>query len=230
MLKKLVCMKSISKFMTIVYVLFVVLSMPVRAHASQFNLINGTVVPVELLDAVSTKTAQVGQSIKFRVLKDIIVANRLLIEAGTIALGEVTEIKEKGAIGKSGSVGIKVSRVTAVDGTLITLEGSKYSEGEKQEGASIALAIICCLLFLLMQGQQASLAAGTTIDATVVANYEIKGRALSKDYVPKVLEPIKIECKGKKCKKENAKAAETTTDTSKDEGEKTTKSKNRFNR
>jgi len=229
MLKKLFYMKSISKFMAIVYVLFVVLSMPVRAQASQFNLINGTVVPVELLNTVSTKTAQVGQSIQFRVLKDIVLANKLLIEAGTIALGEVTEVKEPGAIGKPGSVGINVNRVTTVDGTLVTLEGRKYMEGDKHEGASIALTIICCILFLLMHGQPASLAAGTTIDATVVANYEIKGRSLGKNYVPTILEPIKIECTTKKCKKEKAKASETT-DTSKDEGEKTTKSKNKFNR
>jgi hypothetical protein len=183
-------------------------------------LSNGTSIPLELTQQVSSEDNTVGQPVQFRVVKDIVVGNYLLIKAGSLATGEIISITKRGAIGKNGNVTIQAKNVYGVDGTLINISAMKNAAGEEKQTTSIVLTVLCCILFLIMRGEKGILSVGTPLEAMVLGNQYIKGTPVSSGYIPTVLPPTpRPEKKDKKSKndskyeKDNQKAGETSTET-----------------
>jgi len=136
----------------------------------------GTQVLLRTTETLAPETLHVGDTVHLSVVSDVKVQGRVVIEAGAPALGEITESKKQNFIGIAGKLGLAVRSVEAVDGTTIALHGSKLVEGEDKMVISIGLALVCCILFGLMKGGEASLASGTQIQATVAATTEVIGQ------------------------------------------------------
>lgn len=187
-MKKINKAKAIVIFMAAYFFLFTT----APAWAS-IVISNSTQVPLELSEELSSQTGHVGQSVRLRLMKDILINNQIVATAGSPAYGEITYLKKSGAVGKNGEISIQVKTLSAVDGTLINITGSKSVSGKEHQAASIVLTILCCLLFLIMKGDKAVLPVGTPVDATVLGNQTIrKGIVLGHGYVPKVLEPTPL--------------------------------------
>ena len=112
---------------------------------------------------VSTKTLVSGNSILFTVLDDVKdETGTILIKAGTPATAEITFVEYKGLIGRSGEIEINDFHTTAIDGSYVALSGSLSANPDNKRALSIILSIFVCPLFLLMEGDEAQIAAGTT--------------------------------------------------------------------
>jgi hypothetical protein len=83
--------------------------------------------------------------------------------------GEITASKDRNIIGIAAQIGFAVRSVQAVDETTVPVSGSKVVEGKDKMVASIGLTLVCCILFALMKGGDASISAGTQIETTVAA-------------------------------------------------------------
>ena len=98
---------------------------------------------------------------------DVTVGGVVVIKAGAMATAEVVRAKKRGMVGMAAAVGLAMRSVEAVDGTVVPLFGTRIAEGKSKTGMSIGLALLCCVLFVLMKGGDAEIAAGTQIQTNV---------------------------------------------------------------
>lgn len=133
----------------------------------------GTPVSLKLDQTVDSKTAQTGQKVRFSVLNDVKVKGRVVIKAGTQAIGEVVHARDAGMLGTAGALHIAVRTVEAVDGTPVVLDSRKGTEGKDKMVQSVGIAMLCCIFALFMKGKEATMEAGALFDAMVVAPVEV---------------------------------------------------------
>lgn len=168
------------KFMKSAFFKPVTLLMAIAMLTMSFTLPNGTVVlkagtivPMELMSTITSAGARSGQIVDFRVPNDIKVDGKTVIEAGSIAQGQVVRSKKNNLLGMQGELEIAVRSVKAVDGTTIYLTaGNLNDEGNNQMALSIILTF-CCLFGFLIKGGNAEIPAGTQVNAMVGSNVEI---------------------------------------------------------
>jgi hypothetical protein len=148
------------------------LSVPALA---QKKLPAGTIVTLETTAPVSSKDAQVGQSVGLRVKYDVVVKGKTLIKAGAAGSAQVTAAEAGKGMGKQGTLALRPSVVQAVDGQMIPLSGNgSSSTGESKTGTSVALAVVVSPLFLLKKGKDAAIPPGYELQATVANEAEIE--------------------------------------------------------
>lgn len=153
-----------------------VLSLATQAHAPVRSVLKaGTLVVLETTNPLSSKDAQVGQSVGMRVKYDVMVDGRAVIKAGANGSAQVTTAEHRKGLGKEGSLAIKPTVVQAVDGqmVLLTSNGSS-STGTDTKGATISLAVVISPLFLLKKGKDATIPAGYEMQATVASEIVVQ--------------------------------------------------------
>ena len=133
----------------------------------------GTMIPMELVSTITSKTARNGQMVDFRVMSDVKVDGKTVIPTGSIAQGQIVRAKKSGLLGSEGELEISVKSVKAVDGTNIYLSSNNISdEGSNKVALSIVLTL-CCLFGFLIKGGKAEIPAGTQVQGMVASNTEI---------------------------------------------------------
>ena len=133
----------------------------------------GTVVPMELVNSLTSKNARSGQMVDFRVTSDIVVDGKVVIAAGSIAQGQITRVEKSGLLGSAGELEVTVRSVKAVDGTNVFFTSNTIGyEGRNKLAVSIVLTILCLFGFLI-KGGKAELPAGTQVQGMVASNVEI---------------------------------------------------------
>lgn len=134
----------------------------------------GTNVPLELISTLNSSTAKTGQMVDFRVTNDIKVDNKTVIEAGSIAQGQIVRAKKNGLLGAEGEVEVSIRTVRAIDGTNVYLSNNSLNdEGSNKLGISLVLTFLCLFGFLI-KGGKAEIPAGTQIIGVVSSNTEIQ--------------------------------------------------------
>jgi hypothetical protein len=134
-----------------------------------------TVVPIELKETCSSETAKQGDRITFEVLSDITVEGVIVIREGTPVTGSVVKAEPARWLGRAGELIINVEYTRAVDDQKIPLRVSLTEEGEDHLAASVVLTVLCCPLFLLMEGKKAECLKGSKYTVYVAANREVTG-------------------------------------------------------
>lgn len=86
----------------------------------------GTMVSLESVTNVRASKVHEGQSIDFRVTKDVVVNKVTVIPAGTIAKGTVYEAKRSSWWGTKGRLGIKVRSIIVPSGEELFLHLPRF--------------------------------------------------------------------------------------------------------
>lgn len=139
---------------------------PVTASAI---LRTGTEVPLRLSETLTTKgkKVRVGQRFHMEVAEPVVVQGVTVIPAGSPAMGEITDVRNKGMWGKSGHLGARILYVT-VNGRQIRLSGAFDDKGV---AGGVGAAAVSALVFLpagfFMTGTSAYLPAGTSVKGFV---------------------------------------------------------------
>jgi hypothetical protein len=135
----------------------------------------GTTVPMETTTALRSDEVTTGQMVEFKVRTDVKVNDKVAIAAGSIAKGQIVRAQRAKGIGKEGYLEVQIKSVTAVDGQEVILTNSNlYQEGENKQTLSIVLGVLVCILFLTMKGNNAEVAPGYQVLASVASNTNIK--------------------------------------------------------
>jgi hypothetical protein len=140
---------------------------PVLAESVIVEVPAGTRVLCAFTDELAPATSAVGQRITLRVVDAIKVNEQVVIEAGALAVGEVTQSRKRGAIGKPDIIGVTLYSVTAVDGSALPVTGQRVAEGDDKQTSALVITILCCVLGLLQKGGKASIPQGAQIEGTV---------------------------------------------------------------
>ena len=118
-----------------------------------------TMVRLMVLNEVNTHKAKAGERFVLRVDEAVALNGVTIIPVGAKAYGEVTEIRENGAVGKAGRIGARLL-YAEVGGQRIALTGEDRSKGIKG-GDRVALAMLGFgVLGLFARGSQGKLKAG----------------------------------------------------------------------
>ncbi|MBD2722652.1 hypothetical protein [Hymenobacter armeniacus] len=166
---------SFTRFKTAMPALLM-LALASRAEAPKPALLKtGTLVVLETTSPLSSKDAQMGQSVSLRVKYDVIIKGRTLIKAGAAGSAQVVNAEHRKGMGKEGSLSIKPSVVQAVDGQMVPLSSNAVgSAGSDTKGATIGLAVALSPLFLLKKGKDATIPPGYEMQANVATDVEIE--------------------------------------------------------
>lgn len=129
----------------------------------------GTEVPLRLREQLTTKgkKLRVGHRFHLETSEPVMVNGVNVIPVGSPAVGEITDIRNKGMWGKSGHLGARILYVT-VNGRQIRLSGAFDDKGVAGGIGAVAVSAIVFLpAGFFMTGTSAMLPAGTIIKAFV---------------------------------------------------------------
>ncbi|MEN2785527.1 hypothetical protein ACFOKI_12075 [Sphingomonas qilianensis] len=125
----------------------------------------GTAVPLRTTEELTTKgkKLKVGQRFNLEVSENVVINGTTVIPAGSPAVGEIMEVRNKGMWGKSGHFGARVLYLTA-NGRQIRLTGAFDDKGT---AGGIGATAVSALVFLpagfFMTGTSAMVAAGSPV-------------------------------------------------------------------
>lgn len=129
----------------------------------------GTEVPVRLLEELTTKgkKLRVGHRFRLETSEPVMLQGVTVIPVGSPAVGEITDVRNKGMWGKSGHLGARLLYVT-VNGRQIRLSGAFDDKGVAGGIGAVAVSAIVFLpAGFFMTGTSASVPAGTIIKGFV---------------------------------------------------------------
>ncbi|HYC95549.1 MAG TPA: hypothetical protein VEB39_07615 [Sphingomicrobium sp.] len=137
--------------------------------ASNAILRVGTAVPVRLLEELTTKgkKLRVGHRFHMETSEPVMVQGVVVIPVGSPAVGEITDVRNKGMWGKSGHLGARLLYVT-VNGRQIRLSGAFDDKGVAGGVGAVAVSAIVFLpAGFFMTGTSARVPSGTIIKGFV---------------------------------------------------------------
>ncbi len=120
-----------------------------------------TVVPIVLIQNLKGSEIMVGTSVDFKVIRDIIIDDYIVIKSGAPAYGSVTSAEEAKMVSQGGKIGLSVDYCKAIDGTKVYLKSILQQKGKSSMGGNIAASIIVCPLILIVKGDEAEILLGT---------------------------------------------------------------------
>ena len=152
----------------LISMLMLIMAIAVIAQ-KQVTIKGGTIVPLESTAKIKAADVNVGQTIDFRVSRDVLVDGIVAIPCGTIAKGTVYEAKRSTAFGTKGRLGIKVRYLTLPSGENISFASSDiYIQGQNRTALSVVVFFFTLLPFPC--GSKAVMPLGYEFDATVANN------------------------------------------------------------
>lgn len=126
----------------------------------------GTDVKLKFAEDLSSKTAADGDPVNLVLEEDLKVGDVVVAKAGCKAVGEVTNAKKAGMMGKAGELNLRLEHLTVGD-TRVRLRGSKGKEGEGKVGTAVALTVLFGPIGLIKHGKNVDVKAGTPLVAYV---------------------------------------------------------------
>lgn len=119
----------------------------------------GTMVPLETTTVLKSGDVTYGETIEFKVRRDVKINNQTIIPANSIARGVVTKMKKSGMFGSEGELSVKPTEVILNNGIIIPLTGGQLNQEGKNK---LVLAIFLCWF---IKGGQAEIPAATAVEA-----------------------------------------------------------------
>ena len=128
----------------------------------------GTEVPLRTSEELTTKgkKLKVGQRIRLETAEAVLVNGVVVIPAGSPAMGEITEVRNKGMWGKSGKLNARVLYVT-VNGRQIRLSGAFDDKGTTGTAGVVGAAVLIPVAGFFLTGTSATVPMGTPVKGFV---------------------------------------------------------------
>jgi hypothetical protein len=168
---------------------------------SSIKLEDSTPVMLRTKKDLSSATAKLGDRVAFRVVKDVRVADLIVISRGADAWGLVTAVQPKRRKGRPGNLDIVIQSVQLLTGENAPLRAKQHSEGKSRDVGTVAdipkAAIVSfgelvpyVLFSMLEKGKDAYLAAGTASTAYLNGDVVLDRSALDR------VQPTPVQRKG----------------------------------
>lgn len=107
-------------------------------RSPKHELPEGTNIPVRLTDTVDSETASVGQNVRGTVTTNVSVGGDVVVPSGSIAKGEVVEVKSAKRFGGQAMIAVRFDEVETPGGSDIPVNGRIEDFGKKQVGKDTA--------------------------------------------------------------------------------------------
>ena len=144
-------------------------AVPVAAPApapAKLVLTDGTDVSLTFDQDLSSKTAAEGDPVVCVLAEDLKVGDVVVAKAGSKAIGEVTNAKKAGMMGKAGELNIRMDYLKVGD-VKVKLRGSKGKEGASGTTSAIVLTVLFGPIGLIKHGHNIDITKGQAIKVYV---------------------------------------------------------------
>ena len=124
----------------------------------------GTEIQLKLEEPLTTegKKLRVGQHFRLSVIEPVVVDGQVVIPVGSPAMGEITEVRNKGMWGKSGHLTASLLNVS-VNGRQIRLSGTFDDKGVTGTAGVVAAVAFVPVVGFFTTGTSAKIAAGSQV-------------------------------------------------------------------
>jgi len=133
------------------------------ACATPVTLVLGTEVKLATTEPLSSKSNVKGDLVPLRVTEDVLVDGKIVIPAGTAAVGQIVDARAKGAMGMNGRLVLRPLYLQ-INGRTVRLTGVEQEKGSVSAGAVIGMVTLGTAAFT---GRSASIPIGTPVTAAV---------------------------------------------------------------
>jgi hypothetical protein len=160
---------------------------------SSMKLEDSTPVMLRTKQDLSSATVKVGDRVPFRVVKDVRVADLIVIPRGADAWGLVTAVQPKRVRGRPGNLDIAIQSVQLLTGENAPLRAEQHSTGKPRlitDPGLLGVGIPLVLLSMLGKGTDAHLAVGTKFTAYLNGDVSLDRMALER------VQPAPVQRKG----------------------------------
>jgi len=159
---------------------FVVL-LSVLACSAQTVLPEGTKLRVRLDQAISSATAEEGQTVELSVTDAVKVGDVVIVSEGARATGTITQAHEKRRLGRAGKLDFSIDRVKTVDNQWVPLRYTVTKKSGQSHAVStgIITAGVAAVfwpaapVFLLRKGQDITINRGVAFEVFTDANHTV---------------------------------------------------------
>lgn len=136
-------------------------AVPLAVQRADTNMLpSNSDIWVNLDAELNSKKARVGDTITFKVSRDVMVGQYVVIPRGTPAVGRVTYRTGKGAFGKSAKMEFDIDSIQLA-GRTIPVTGHYRIEGQGNTGATVATAVAVGVFSAFVTGHSAVAAQGS---------------------------------------------------------------------
>lgn len=163
-----------------IVVLFLVCSIMNMYGQGAYNLTNGSLVDVTIIDEASSEN---DNNVTVQVTHDVIDAKgNVVVKAGTPVQCNI-ERKKRSGVGKPGEITITMLSVKSKDGQDIKLNGKFSKEGKNKKGVALGVGLgvglgtflLPMLAFIAKKGDAAVISQNTIVpNIPVLGNYDVK--------------------------------------------------------
>ena len=137
-------------------------------NEGKLELRAGTEIPIRIVSPVKAADVKVGQTVSFKLSRDIVVNGVTLLPYGTAVKGVVYEAKKSSWWGTKGRLGIRIDNISMPNGAQIPLsDGNVYVTGTNRTALSVLLFCFVCIPACAICGSRAEIPAGYEIMASV---------------------------------------------------------------
>ena len=147
--------------------------------ATETVLRAGTPVPLVMAESLTTKGKKLreGQRVRLTVASDVRLGTAVVIPAGSLAEGEITEVRNKGMWGKSGRIEARVLNVR-VGERLVRLSGTFDDKGVTGTAGVVAAIAFVPVAGFFMTGTSASIPAGAGVRGFLDEDLRLAGQSV----------------------------------------------------
>jgi hypothetical protein len=146
-----------------------------------------TLVKIKLLTELDSSKNKVGDSVRYRVMDDVVIKDRLVIAAGTEGVGRVREVSTAKRLGQDGRLVVDFGTLAAIDGSSVALvveekATEKNKSLELAAGAGMAGVILLGPIGLagawFVKGRDVVIPMGTEFYVEVMRDARVSGLSL----------------------------------------------------
>jgi len=152
--------------------LFLAATLTASMAMAQVMIPDGTPVRVRLEENLSSATADLGQTVDFKVTQEVRIGDAIVIASGAPATGSVVNVEERRRMGRAGKLDFSIERVQMVDGNWLNVRYTPNKNRGRGNGATTGvttgiLAVVfwpAAPLGLLVKGHDVEINKGRTYD------------------------------------------------------------------
>ncbi len=135
---------------------------------------SGTSIYGELDETVSSKKKEttVGDIVRARVWRNVVVDGKTVIKAGEPMLLKVSVAQPSKIAGRKGKLELEAVSTRTIDGAEILLDGGYDKSGKGRKALSVTLFALVAWPLIFIKGKQAVLETGTVFDGVIQADTE----------------------------------------------------------
>jgi hypothetical protein len=133
----------------------------------------GTVVDLEIVDALNSSRHRRGDRFPIRVTVPVLVDGQMLVPAGTVGIGEVVHAAAARGGGAAGELLI-AARSLDVDGRTVPLRGLTLSRtGQSNAALALGTSVAIGPFAMFIRGREIEIPASTEVQAKVTAEVRL---------------------------------------------------------